>query len=379
MDTQLSEDQTALEDFCRTLLQREWPIERAIETLGPGGPGHSAQLWDRLVEAGWLGLPFSAELGGGGGDLVDVGLCFRAAGERRVPNTFFSTIFAGLLVDRLGSDEQKRQHLRPIIAGHGLATVAYSEPHAAERPRLFKTTATRTGNRWTLSGVKAFVPDVGTADAVFVLASVRAYSDRSGWGVFAVSRDRIAAGTHRHGALGGDPLYRIELDKVEVSPDALLGGEPALATTRDAFEDVVEQAIALQCMEMVGGTSTVLKRTVEYVSERQQHGRAIGSFQAVQHLLADVAVKLDGARVAALRALFLKCKGRPAVREVAIAKIAAGETYTSATIVAHQLWGAMGYARESGLYLWSERAKVTDARFGTAARHLRDLALLMGI
>ena len=88
---------------------------------------------------------------------------------------------------------------------------------------------------------------------------------------------------------------------------------------------------------------------------------------------------LASRRFAALRALFLKCKGRPAAREVAIAKIAAGETYTSATIVAHQLWGAMGYARESGLYLWSERAKVTDARFGTAARHLRDLQMLMGI
>jgi 3-oxocholest-4-en-26-oyl-CoA dehydrogenase beta subunit len=379
VDTQLSEDQVALEDSCRKLLEREWPLEDALATLGPGGSGHSSQLWDRLVEAGWLGLPFAADLGGAGGDLVDLGLCCRAAGERRVPNTFHSCIFAGLLVDRLGSEAQKKQYLEPIIAGGALATVAYCEPHAAEEPRLFKTTAARTESGWVLDGVKTFVPDVETAPVVLVLASTRFNSDRTGWGLFAVTRDRIVGRARRHGALGADPLYRIDLEKVEVPRDALLGGESALPQTLDIFNDVVEQATALQCMEMVGGASAVLSRTVEYVSERQQHGRAIGSFQAVQHMLANVAIQLDGARVAALQALFVKARGQSAAREVAIAKIAAGETFSSATVAAHQVWGAMGYARESGLYLWSERAKVTDARFGTSARHLHKLADLMGV
>lgn len=374
MDTQLSEDQTALEDSCRKLLEGEWPLEQAIKTLGPGGARHSPQLWKTLAEAGWLGLPFSVDLGGAGGDLIDLGLCYRAAGERLVPNSLYSCIFAGLLIDRLGSEAQKQEYLQSMIAGASLATIAYSEPHAAEQPRLFKTTATRAGHQWVLSGAKAFVPDVETADVLFVLANARSNSDRADWGLFAVARDTVSGGVRRQSALGGETLYQIELNRVHVPADALLGGESALSRTLDTFHDVVEQATALQCMEMVGGASAVLKRTVEYVSERQQHGRAIGSYQAVQHLLANVAIQLDGARVAALQALFLKSKGRSAAREVAIAKIAAGELYANATTTAHQVWGAMGYARESGVYLWSERAKVTDARFGTAASHLRRLA-----
>jgi alkylation response protein AidB-like acyl-CoA dehydrogenase len=132
-------------------------------------------------------------------------------------------------------------------------------------------------------------------------------------------------------------------------------------------------------MEMAGGTAEVLRRTVEYVSERKQHGRQIGSFQAVQHLMANASMALQGARVAALQAVFLKSKGRPAAREVSIAKIAVADAYTQATITAQQLWGAMGYARPTGLYLWSERAKVADAWLGGSAGHLRKLADGMGL
>jgi alkylation response protein AidB-like acyl-CoA dehydrogenase len=127
-------------------------------------------------------------------------------------------------------------------------------------------------------------------------------------------------------------------------------------------------------MEMAGGAGAVIERTVEYLSTRVQHGRPIGSNQAVQHMLADAAILHDGARVAALQALFRKSLNQPAHREVSIAKIAAGEAYISATTVAHQLWGSMGYARETGLYLWSERAKLADNWFGSRNVHLRKLA-----
>lgn len=378
MDTQLSEEQQALEASCQKLLEKEWPLERALKALGPGGGGHSAALWNTLAEAGWLGLPFAPELGGAGGDLMDLGLAWRAAGERLVPGTLYSCGFAQLLIDRLATPAQKQALMPAIIAGERLATVAYTEPHAAEAMRLYKTTASRGAGGWTLHGVKAFVPDAGTADVVLVLAKAQSNLERGHFGLFALTRAQLGAGIRRQSALGGEALYRVELPGLHVAADALLGGEAALGATHGAFQDVVEQAIALQCMEMTGGIGAVLKRTVEFVREREQHGRALGSFQAVQHLLANVALQLDGARVAALQALFLKARGRPAARAAAIAKAALGELYAQATTTAHQLWGAMGYARETGLYLWSERARVADATFGTSAYHLSRLAGLMG-
>lgn len=374
MNSLLSEEQAALEQFCQKLLEKEWPIEKAVKILGEGKAGHSPELWKTLVDAGWLGLPFSTDFGGAGGDLIDLGLVYRAAGEALVPASFYSAMFAALLVDRVATDEQKAALLPAIIAGSKMATVAWSEPSAPENARFFTTSATRRGGGWVLSGTKSFVPYLELADTVLVLARTRSNSDRSGWGLFAVDSAALKDATTRVSALGSEALYELRLDDVALPADALLGGDAAIATTLADFDDVVEQATALQCMEMVGGTASVLNRTIAYVAERRQHGRELGTFQAVQHLLANVGIQLQGGRVAALNALFQKAKGREAVRDVAVAKVALGEAYSSATITAHQVWGAMGYARETGIYLWAERAKVTDAWFGTRASHLRRLA-----
>jgi alkylation response protein AidB-like acyl-CoA dehydrogenase len=379
VNTLLSEDQAELENVCRRLLEREWPLEQALRALEPGGTGHSPELWQTLVDAGWIGYPFPPDVGGGGGDLIELGLIYRAAGERLVPHSFYSAMFAGLLIDALGSEAQKRSLLAPLIAGEHLITVACAEPHAAEETRLFRTRASRVGDRWVLKGTKAFVADAGTAQVLLVLAAVHAVSERLGWGVFAVDTRHLSGRIERTSAFGGVPLFQIDLTGVEIPQDALLGGMDAVGSTLAVYGDTVEKATALQCMEMAGGIGAVLSRTVDYVKERMQFDQPIGSKQAVQHLLANISMHLDGARVAALKALYLKARGLPASKAVSIAKVALGEGYTNATITAQQLWGAMGYARETGLYLWTERAKVTDAWLGTRASHLRRLAAHMGL
>jgi alkylation response protein AidB-like acyl-CoA dehydrogenase len=379
VNTVLSEEQASLESFCRKLLENEWPLEKALKTLGAKGAGHSPELWKTLVDNGWLGLPFSAEYGGADGNLIDLGLIYRAAGERLVPTSFYSCMFALLLLHRVGSEAQKRELMPKIIGGERMVTAAYAEPQAVEEVRLFKTTAKRVGNGWELNGTKAFVAHLNIADTVLVLASARFNSDRSGWGVFCVDAAKIANGIEPQSIFGRHEMYELTLDRVLVSDSALLGGIDALETTKEAFEDVIEQATALQCMEMAGGVSEILKMTAKYVSERVQQGRPIGANQAVQHLVANSAIQLDASRVAALQAVYRKSQGRKAPREVSIAKIALGEAYTTAATTAHQLWGSMGYARETGLYLWSERAITTDALYGNRASHLKKLATTMGL
>lgn len=379
MNTLLSAEQAELEGYCQKLLEREWPLEKAIQALKPGGSGHSPELWRSLVEAGWLGYPFSSDFGGADGSLIDVGLIYRAAGERLVPHSFYSAMFAGLLVDALGTVAQKRALLAPQIAGQKIMTVAFAEPHAADEIRLYSTRASQVAGRWTLRGTKAFVADAGTADTILILSTIQANSERAGWGLFAASRAQLAERMHRTSAFGGVPLYQIRLDGLELPGDALLGGIAAADRTLDAFNDVLEKNTALQCMEMVGGIRAVLQKTIEYVTTRQQFDRPIGTNQAVQHMLANIAMHLDGARVAALKALYLKAHGRDAARAISTAKVVIGEGYVNATIIAQQLWGSMGYARETGLYLWTERAKLTDSWLGTRAGHLRKVAGHMGL
>jgi 3-oxocholest-4-en-26-oyl-CoA dehydrogenase beta subunit len=380
VNTLLSEDQRALEDNCRKLLQQEWPLQTAIKVLAPAGPRHSPQLWKQLVEAGWLGYPFTAALGGADGELTDLGVIYRVAGEYLVPSSYYSCMFAGLLIDVLATAAQKQTLLAPMIAGQHLITAAYSEPHAAEESRLFKTCATRVGDEWVLNGSKSFVADLGSADIVLVLARIRAVSDHTGWGVFAVPKAKLGIGVRRTEAFGATPLSEIVFENLELPMDTLLGDMEAAGKTLAAFDDVVQKATALQCMEMSGGISGALKFTTDYMKKRIQFGKPLGANQAVQHMLANVAMNLDGVRVAALKAVFLAAKQRPnAARAVSLAKVALGEGYVNATITCGELWGAMGYARETGLYLWSERAKVTDVWHGTRAHHLRKLANHMGL
>jgi alkylation response protein AidB-like acyl-CoA dehydrogenase len=379
VDSILSDDQTALEEACRDLLANEWPLDRALKVLGRGGAGHSPELWSQLVATGWLGLPFAPELGGAGGNLVDLGLVYRAAGEHLVPASLYSSIFALLLIEKLGTPDQTQTLMPAIIGGERMATVAYSEPKSANTLRYMSTVAERTGSGWTLSGIKSFVPYLDLADVVLVLARTRSNRDREGWGVFRIEAAAVTGGMRRLSTFGGEALFELTLDHVTVAADALLGGETATMTTESRFADVVESATALQCMEMVGGTKAVIDRTVAYVSERNQGGRVLGAYQAVQHILANVSTQLHGARIATLKALDFKAKGRAAPREVSIAKVAAGTAYSNGTVAAHQVWGAMGYARETGLYLWAERAKVTDVWFGSRPAHLRALADRMGL
>ena len=379
MNTLLSADQQALQESCHALLQKEWPPARAIETLGPGGSAHSRELWMKLAEAGWLGFPFSSEIGGGEADLTDLGVIYRAAGQRLVPTSFYSCLFAGMLVDALATSTQKKDLLGPMIAGNLILTTAYAEPQAAETTRLFTAAATAHGHEWILSGVKSLVADLGSADVVLILARLRLASEAGGWGLFAVRKDVLKERLRRMPAFGSTSLWEIKLDQLKLPMECLLGGLAVADNTLVAFEKTVEKATALMCMEMAGGIQGVLDFTVAYVKERKQFGRPLGANQAVQHMLANMVIALDGARIAALKALFLVAKGRAAGRSLAIAKVCLGETYVNATITSQQLCGAMGYSRETGLYLWSERAKVTDVWFGTRASHLQALTRHMGL
>jgi alkylation response protein AidB-like acyl-CoA dehydrogenase len=139
--------------------------------------------------------------------------------------------------------------------------------------------------------------------------------------------------------------------------------EAALARADDVMT-------ALSAMEMVGGAQRVLEMTIEYVSGRTQFDRPIGSFQAVQHHAADMAISVHGARLAALQAMWLVSERLPASRELAIAKSAANDTYTGVTLTAHQLHGGMGVTREHDLHLWSEQARAASLRLGTSDHHL---------
>jgi alkylation response protein AidB-like acyl-CoA dehydrogenase len=163
---------------------------------------------------------------------------------------------------------------------------------------------------------------------------------------------------------------------VEVLPENVLG---TLGAGKETIDQTLEQATALQCVEMVGGAQEVLRMTVEYVKQRIQFERPIGSFQAVQQQLANVCTGIDCARYASYQAVWFLTEGQPSAKEVSLAKAWTSDVYKNATLVSHQLHGGIGYTLEYDLYLYSNRAKASEIWLWTRDYHLQRLADELGL
>jgi alkylation response protein AidB-like acyl-CoA dehydrogenase len=155
-------------------------------------------------------------------------------------------------------------------------------------------------------------------------------------------------------------------------PASALAGRAASAWPR--LQQLRDRLAALLCADMIGGADAVLDMTARYVGEREQFGVKLGTFQMVQQMVADMAIELEGARHVARQALWRLAEGRPAVRELAIAKAWTGRAYRNITLTAHQLHGGAGYVVEHELHRYSARAKEAELRFGSPEEWLDVLA-----
>jgi len=373
MDLSLSEEQAAFVTASRRMLDDVCPPDVVADVATPNGPGHSVEVWQALTQAGWLGMPFPAQFGGAEAALFDLGLAYREAGRALVPTTLYSTIAAGLFITNLGTDEQRKRWLSPICRGELVGAVAVSEPHAFENFDLLQTTAMPVAEGWVLNGQKAFVANAEIADVTLVLARIEDGNTDPAFGIFVVPRDMAGVKIDPYLTFGQDAVHEFTLAHCRLPGDALLGDGSGTTHWRDLCEETLFRVRALHCMEMLGGIEAVLDRTVTYVKERHQFGVPIGSFQAVQHHLANIAMPLEAGRIAAFRALWAASDRNWSGHDITVAEIWLCDTYVQATLTAHQLWGGMGYALEGHLYLWSQRAKTLDLLCGRRATRLERL------
>jgi alkylation response protein AidB-like acyl-CoA dehydrogenase len=334
--------------FSSTCADREGRLVRDLDAA-------RTQTVQALTAAGMMGLPFPEELGGAGAGLVDTAMLFREGGRALCPSSVYTTLFAGLAIEHAASATDLPRWISQLASGEVVATIALWSPDDAHA-LASEITATDGPPGLTLAGTARFVENAPIADLILVaartdddtvtLALVRPGGDKS----------RVEPVS----AMGRDPLGHLILDAYPVPTEDRIG-----TVTLDTLKRISETVIALQCIEMVGGATRVLDDTVAYIKQREQFGRPIGSFQAVQHIVADVRIAIDVARLTAWHAIRAAASGAPAERDVAVAKYQADKVYPYATLQCHQLWGGMGYIRESDLHLWSERAKVTELRGGS--------------
>lgn len=374
MDFDLTEEQRLLQDSLARLLTDRYGFEQRKECM-KSPEGWSREMWSSYAELGLLGLPFSEEEGGFGGGPVETMLVAEQMGRAITLEPWLPTMVLGGGFLRHGGNDALRAEFAPkMVAGELLAAFAHTERQSRYDLHDVASTARRDGSSWVLDGRKGMVLHGDSADKLVVTARTAGERrDRRGIGVFVV--DAGAQGVTRRGyrTVDGQRAAEVELSGVRVDGGAVLG-DPADGLP--LVDRVVDEAIAALAAEAVGAMEVVHTMTVDYLKTRQQFGRPIGSFQALQHRAADMLVQLEQARSMAYFAAMSAEEPDAAERRKAMAavKVQIGRSARFVGQQAIQLHGGIAVTMEYAAGHYFKRLTVNDATFGDADHHVRALA-----
>lgn len=419
MDLCLDEEQEAIRDAARDFLQKECS-GAFVRELEKDSRGYSPELWEKMASLGWMGVAFPERHGGAGSSFLELCLLIEEQGRVRLQSPFLSTVaLCGLAIERYGSETQKRDFLDAISAGRRILAYAAVDPGAGWRLR--GAVATPDGEGCTLDGAKLFVPYAQVADELLVVART-AGAEGSPFGGGAAGPEstaapraaaragkaadtRSAATVAGAGAsdgrgrqpgptlllvdakapgvacrplktLGPEPLYEVAFRGVRIPPDRVLGRAGAGGPIVEAIR---QWGAAAKCAEMAGGAQRVLEMSVAYASERRQFGRPVGSFQAVQHHCAGMAMDVETSRLIAFEAAWRLAEGLDASEEVAVAKAWVSDAYARVCALGHQVHGAVGFTEEHDMQLFFRHAVACELAFGDGAHHRESVARRLGL
>lgn len=377
MDLGFDESQQMLKTSARDFLEQECPTS-LVRAMEEDERGYTPELWSKIAELGWLGLTVPEQYGGLDMSYFDLVLILEEMGRAMLPGPFFSTVVLGAMtLMEAGTDEQKQEYLPKVANGEAILTMALTEPTATYEPSGVQTTAKADGSDYVLNGIKLFVPDAQVADAMIVVARTSESGDASqGITLFLVDANNPGITITPLKTISGDKQAEVELKDVRVPASAVIG---QVDQGWDTVSRILDLAAIGKCAEMLGGADRVLEMTTDYVKERVQFGRPIGSFQAVQHHCANMATDVEGCRYVAYQAAWRISERLPAVREVAIAKAWVSDAYRRVCSLAHQSHGAIGFTKEYDLQLYTRRAKVAEVAYGDTDFHREQVAVGLGL
>jgi alkylation response protein AidB-like acyl-CoA dehydrogenase len=374
----LSEEQSMLRDSARGLIGDKAPVSHLRQLRDTrDASGFSRDLWKTFAEMGFSGLLVPQDFGGSGLGCVEAGVVMEEIGRNLMPSPFLATsVLAASALSRGGSAAQKSEHLPGIADGSLLASLAIDEG-AKHRPLMTKMQAVRSGNGFRLVGDKAFVVDGHTAGLLIVAArTAGAAGERDGLTLFLVDPKAKGIEIERTAMVDSHNAARVKFDSVEINADGVLGEVDQGGLLLEGVLNVGRGAVA---SEMVGIAEGVFGRTISYLKERKQFGKAIGEFQALQHRAAQLYIEIEITRAAVLKALqTLDTNFEKASAAVAVAKARAGSTATLAVQEGVQMHGGMGMTDQFDIGFFMKRARVCQELFGDSNFHADQLARMKG-
>jgi alkylation response protein AidB-like acyl-CoA dehydrogenase len=365
MHFELSGDQREIQALARDFGQAEIEPNAADWDRAHGFP---RELIAKLAEVGFMGVCIPEEYGGAGADFLSYILVLEElsradAGVGVTVAVHTSAVTLPILT--FGTDEQRSRFVPPLARGEQVGAFALTEPESGSDAGSLRTSATASGDGWTIAGRKQWITNGGFGGTVLLFAR----TDPDTPGAKGVSAFILDGGsvevTREEEKLGLNSSSTVDLviDGVEVGRDRLLHEEGKGFNVAMTTLDGGRIGIAAQALGIAQAAYDVAR---EYAVERRQFGKRIADFQAIQWKLADMATELDAARLLVYRAAWLKQEGKPHSEEGAKAKLFASEMARRQTAEAIQILGGYGYTKEFPVERYYRDAKITEIYEGTS-------------
>jgi 3-oxocholest-4-en-26-oyl-CoA dehydrogenase beta subunit len=356
MDFTFTEEQETIGKLAADVFARRATPERLTE-LEAGDVRYDAALWKELAGADLLGTALPESLGGNGGGFVELGVLLAEVGSAVAPVPAYPTLLLGAdPIARHGSPEQQRRFLPGVIDGSRILSAGLHEPGHSD-PRSPVTTARRDGAAWRLDGIKELVPFGQLADTLLIPAT----TDDGDVGLFLLPTDAP-----------GVEIRPVATTNREPHADVFLDG--AVVTDRLAGDRLVDslytRALIGLCAIQVGVSDRALRMAAEYTTGREQFGRPIGSFQAVQQRMADAFIDVEAIRWTTWHAAWLVAEGRPADRAAHVAKFWAAEAGARVAATAQHVHGGIGIDTSYPLHRYFLMSKHIELTLGSATQQL---------
>jgi len=365
MNFSLSAEQQMLQDSISRFVQKDYDFDTRMK-LVKSDVGYSKDNWKLFAELGWLMVPFSEVDGGLGGSAADLMVVMEELGKGIVIEPFLATtVLAGGVIAKCGSDGQKESLLGGIMDGSLQLALAYAEPESRYELANVATTAKENNQGYILNGHKAVVLNAGASDKIIVAARTSGQAnDKDGISLFVVDANSEGVNVQAYRTQDGGRAGEVRLENVLVSGDQLLGKE---GEALPAIESVLDRATLAICAEAVGAMEVIIQKTVEYTKTRVQFGVPIAKFQALQHRMADMFIEQQQAKsIVLMAAMKLDQDSDDSAKSIAAMKSLVGRASRKVGQEAIQIHGGIGVTDELDVGHYFKRLTMIELLFGNS-------------
>lgn len=328
---------------------------------------------DKMIKAGFMGIPVPKEYGGQGCDPLTYAMCVEELSKVCGTTGVIVSAHTSLCCDPImtfGTEEQKQKFLVPLAKGEKLGAFGLTEPGAGTDAQGQQTKAVLDGDEWVLNGSKCFITNGKEAD-VYVIFAVTGVVEKRGRKMKEISAFIVEKGTpgftfgtkEKKMGIRGSSTYELIFQDCRIPKENLLGQQGKGFNIAMHTLDGGRIGIASQALGIAQGA---LDKAIQYMKERVQFGKTLDKFQGLQWMVADMATQIDAARLLVRRAAFNHDVGLPFTKEAAMAKLYASEVAMDVTTKCVQIYGGYGYIREYPMERMMRDAKITEIYEGTS-------------